>query len=139
DAPDVTPGSTNTRWPGRKCVTPSPSRTISPIPSQPGTIGSGNFTPGIPRRTHRSRWFTDTAIILISTSPSAGSGTGRSTISSTDGSPWTGTWTTCMARESAALETRLALLDERGDAFARVRGREEPRLELALERETALE
>src|SRR5260221_5164344 len=121
-------------------VTPAPSSTISPVPSQPGIIGSGSFTPGMPRRTHRSRWLRLSAATLTSTSPAPGLGLGRSTIFRTDGSPCALTWTACIAlAASASEEVRRAPFDEGRDALARVGRGEQARLELALQRESRLE
>ena len=58
--------------PDQKSVLPG-----EPAPSHPGMSGSGYFTPGMPRRTHRSRWLTDAARSSTRTSP--GPGVGRAT------------------------------------------------------------
>ena len=78
-----------TRSPTRAASTPVPIATIVPAPSWFGTTsGKASGCPGPPpRRTFQSVGFTPETAIRTSTSPGAGTGSGRSTSDNTLGSP----------------------------------------------------
>src|SRR5262245_42197926 len=103
--------------------------------------GNGTGKPGIPRRTQRSRWFSETPRTRTSAWPGPGVGFGTSSTFKTEGSPCWWMRTTCieLTSPSAPLELGRALLDEGGDAFLGVGRGEELGLQLALEREAGLE
>jgi hypothetical protein len=54
--------------------------------------GRGGSIPGSPRPTHRSRWFSDDASVLTTTSPGPGCGSGQSSITSMLGATGVAKW-----------------------------------------------
>jgi hypothetical protein len=78
---------TQTRSPALKPTTPAPNSSTTPAPSWFGTVGSAGAPLVVPLRDFQSVGFTPETTMRIRTSPSAGSGIGRSTSSRTDGSP----------------------------------------------------
>src|SRR5262245_66399978 len=68
--------------PGAKAETPLPTAAMSPEASAPTTNGSWRFANAMPRKPHRSRWLSATALTRIWTSPPPGGGGGGMSASS---------------------------------------------------------
>ncbi len=85
--PQVTPGARTTFCPTLTPLTSSPIFATSPATSLPGMCGSGMGTPGIPWRTHRSRWLIATARTRTKTSVALIFGSGTSVYCRTSGPP----------------------------------------------------
>ena len=75
--PQVMAPYITTLSPGAKPATPGPTAAISPEASAPTTKGSLRLAKAMPRKPHRSRWLSATALMRICTSPSPGGGGAR--------------------------------------------------------------
>src|SRR5262245_20252396 len=80
--PQVMAPYITTLSPSAKAETPLPTAAISPEASAPTTNGSWRFANAMPRKPHRSRWLSATALTRIWTSPAPGGGGGGTSASS---------------------------------------------------------
>ena len=78
---------THTRSPTRASSTPSPTASITPAPSCPGTWNSNATSPVVPARDFQSVGLTPATTTRTSTSPGPGTGVGTSSTARTDDAP----------------------------------------------------
>src|SRR5262245_46653769 len=102
-------------------------------------MGRGKVWPGTPRRTQVSRWLRPMALTARRTCPAPACGSGSSSKRSASRSPCSRMTMAFMPDSSAALEARRPLLLEGCEALGRVGARDQPLLQLALQREVLVE
>ena len=81
------PSEPMTRWPGFKCVMPTPTLSITPATSPPGANGRSGLNWYLSSMISASGKFTPAAFTAMTTSPSPATGSGVSVSSSCSGGP----------------------------------------------------